>query len=157
GVVSDTRYESLRDEIPLEMYLCTGQRADQVITAYVRTVHNPDTEFHAIRAVVHELDPGLPITSMKTFTSQIDESFVSERMIAMLSSLFGMLATVLAIIGLYGVMAYMVARRSREIGIRMALGAKSGAVVWMVMREVLVMVVAGMAIGLPTAITLTRL
>jgi predicted permease len=157
GVVSDTRYESLRDEIPLEMYLCTGQRADQVMTAYVRTVHNPDAEFHAIRSVVHELDPSLPITSMKTFTSQIDESLISERMIATLSSLFSMLATVLAIIGLYGVMAYMVARRAREIGIRMALGAKAGTVVWMVMREVLAMVTVGIAIGLPAAIALTRL
>ncbi|HLK69737.1 MAG TPA: ABC transporter permease [Bryobacteraceae bacterium] len=157
GVVGDTRYESLRDEIPLEMFLCTAQRADQVITAYVRTIHDAETEFHTIRAVVHELDPNLPATNMKTLDSQINDSLISERMIATLSTIFGALATVLAIIGLYGVMAYMVARRAREIGIRMALGAKAGTVVWMVMREVLILVTAGMAIGLPTALALTRL
>jgi predicted permease len=157
GVVNDTRYESLRDEIPLQMFLCTGQRADQYITAYVRTVHDAETEFHTIRSVVHELDPNLPLTNMKTLDRQLNESLASERMIATLSSVFGILATVLAIVGLYGVMAYMVARRAREIGIRMALGAQAGNVVRLVMREVLVLVTAGMAVGLPAALGLTRL
>ena len=94
---------------------------------------------------------------MKTLTRQLDESLVTERMVAALSSVFGMLATVLAIIGLYGVMAYMVTRRSREIGIRMALGAMRGNVVWLVMREVLVLVGIGVAVGLPAAFGLTRL
>ena len=89
--------------------------------------------------------------------SQLDESLVSERMIATLSSVFGILATVLAIIGLYGVMAYMVARRAREIGIRMALGAQRGSVVGLVMREVLVLVLAGVAVGLPCAVAVTRI
>jgi ABC-type antimicrobial peptide transport system permease subunit len=139
------------------MFLCTGQRSDQVMTAYVRTVHDAETEFHTIRSVVHELDPSLPITNMKTLDRQINESLASERMIATLSSVFGVLATVLAIIGLYGVMAYMVARRAREIGIRMALGAQAGSVVRLVMREVLVLVTAGMVVGLPAALGLTRL
>jgi predicted permease len=157
GVVSDTRYESLRDEIPLQMFLCSGQRSDQLLTAYVRTARDAESEFHTIRSVVHELDPNLPITNMKTLDSQLNESLASERMIATLSSVFGILATVLAIIGLYGVMAYMVARRAREIGIRMALGARAGSVVWLVMREVLVLVIAGMVVGLPAALGLTRL
>jgi ABC-type antimicrobial peptide transport system permease subunit len=93
---------------------------------------------------------------MKTLERQMEESLVTERMIATLSSIFGVLATVLAIIGLYGVMAYMVTRRSREIGIRMALGAMSGSVVWLVMREVLVLVGAGIAVGLPAAYFLTK-
>src|SRR4051812_24905904 len=78
-------------------------------------------------------------------------------MIATLSSLFGALATVLAIVGLYGVMAYMVTRRSREIGIRMALGAQSGNVVWLVMREVVALVAAGIAVGVPAALALSKL
>ena len=93
----------------------------------------------------------LPIPSMITLEQQLEESLVTERMIATLSSVFGVLATVLAIVGLYGVMAYMVTRRSREIGIRMALGAQSGNVVWLVMREVVALVGAGIAVGVPAA------
>jgi ABC-type antimicrobial peptide transport system permease subunit len=94
---------------------------------------------------------------MKTLERQLDESLVTERMIASLSTAFGALATVLAVIGLYGVMAFMVTRRSREIGIRMALGAQSGNVVWLVMREVLVLVGVGIAFGLPAAFALAGL
>jgi ABC-type antimicrobial peptide transport system permease subunit len=82
---------------------------------------------------------------------------MSERLLATLSAIFGCLATLLAAVGLYGVMAYMVARRTREIGIRMALGASGGSVVWLVMREVLLLAVVGLAIGLPAAGALTRL
>jgi len=94
---------------------------------------------------------------MKTLERQLDESLVTERLVATLSSVFGALATLLAIIGLYGVMAYMVTRRSREIGIRMALGALAGNVVWLVMREVLLLVGIGIAVGLPAAFAVTRL
>jgi ABC-type antimicrobial peptide transport system permease subunit len=106
---------------------------------------------------VRDLDPNLPVTNLKTLERQLEESLVTERMIATLSTVFGVLATALAIIGLYGVMAYMVTRRSREIGIRMALGAMSGQVVWLVMREVLVLVGAGVVFGLPAAYLLTRI
>ena len=157
GVVNDTRYESLRDEVPLQVFFCTAQRTDPLLTGYVRTIHDAGAEFHAVRALLHELDPNLPITNMKTLDRQLDESLTTERMIATLSGIFGTLAAVLAVIGLYGVMAYMVARRSREIGIRMALGANAGSVVWMVMREVLMLVTAGMAIGLPSALAVTQL
>jgi ABC-type antimicrobial peptide transport system permease subunit len=123
----------------------------------VRTERDPENAFATIRVVVHDLAPELPITGMKTLTRQMDESLVTERMVATLSSVFGALATVLAIIGLYGVMAYMVTRRSREIGIRMALGAMRGNVVWLVMREVLTLVGIGIAVGLPAAFALTHL
>ncbi len=122
-----------------------------------RTVSRQRHAFRNIRAVVRELDAGLPLVAMKTVEQQLDESLVTERMIASLSSVFGVLATVLAIIGLYGVMAYMVERRSREIGIRMALGAQPGGVVWLVMGEVLLLVIAGLAAGLPAAWFLTQL
>ncbi|MGP8248203.1 MAG: ABC transporter permease [Bryobacteraceae bacterium] len=158
GVVNDTRYENLREPVPLEYYLCSAQdRRSGDMTAYVRTMHDPDNAFSAVRAAVRDPDPNLPITRMKTLEHQLDESIVTERMIALLSSLFGALATALAIVGLYGVMAYMVTRRSREIGIRMALGADRPSVLWLIMREVLTLVAAGIAAGLPLAYLLTRL
>jgi ABC-type antimicrobial peptide transport system permease subunit len=157
GVVNDTRYESLRQEIPRQVILCSTQIPPSGMVVYVRTEREPDSAFRSIRAAVRELEPSMPITSLKTLERQMEESLITERMIATLSSIFGVLATLLAIIGLYGVMAYMVTRRSREIGIRMALGALSGNVVWLVMREVLVLVAAGIAIGLPASYFLTRL
>jgi predicted permease len=157
GVVNDTRYESLRDPIPQEVYLCFAQNPSNAAWVYLRTRHDPDSAFRAVRAAVREMEPNLPLTNVKTLETQLNESLVTDRMIAALSAVFGALATLLALIGLYGVMAYMVARRGREIGIRMALGANSGRVVWMVLREVLLMVAIGVAIGAPSALALSRL
>ncbi len=157
GVVGDTRYESLRDPVPPEVYLYDGQWDDWGMTVYVRTARDPENLFGAVRSAVHVLEPNLPITYMMTLDRQLDDSLVTERMIAALSAVFGVLATVLAIIGLYGVMAYVVARRAREIGIRMALGAQSGSVVWMILREVLRLVAVGVAVGLPAALALSRI
>ena len=153
GVVADARYESLRHEVPEQVYLynTTGQ------TVYVRTGRDAASVMPGIRAAIREMDANLPIPTMMTLDQQLEESLVTERMIATLSSVFGVLATALAIVGLYGVMAYMVTRRSREIGIRMALGAQSGNVVWLVMREVLVLVGAGIAVGAPAAWALSKL
>jgi predicted permease len=156
GVVNDTRYESLREEIPREVYLCAFQSPTAALTVYVRTDRDTDSTMRSVRSVVADLEPRLPIVGMKTLDRQLDESLVTERMIATLSSVFGTLATVLAIIGLYGVMAYMVARRAREIGIRMALGANPSRVVWMVMREVMVLVGIGIGVGIPAALALTH-
>jgi len=158
GVAADTRYENLRDQIPEEVYLCYAQnfRNTTSFTVYVRTERAPDLAFNAIRAAVREQQADVPVVGMKTLESQMEESLVTERIVATLSSAFGALATVLAIIGLYGVMAYMVTRRSREIGIRMALGARGSNVAWLVMREVVALVGAGIAVGLPAAYTLTR-
>jgi ABC-type antimicrobial peptide transport system permease subunit len=102
------------------------------------------------------LDANLPIFDMKTMAVQVDESLFVERMVAALSVAFGALATLLAAIGLYGVMSYAVARRTREIGIRMALGAERGRVLWLVLREVAVMSAAGILGGLGAALWLTR-
>jgi len=156
GVVADHRYESLRDEIPREVYLCELQREAYGNAIYVRTTARPENAFTAIRGAVRELDANLPIVNMKTMNQQLEDSLVTERLVATLSVVFGALATVLAIIGLYGVMSYTVARRSKEIGIRMAIGANSGDVVWLVMREVAMLAVAGVAVGLPAAIVLAR-
>jgi ABC-type antimicrobial peptide transport system permease subunit len=106
--------------------------------------------------VVNNLDPNIPVFDMKTLETQMDESLVTERLVASLSSAFGFLATILAAVGLYGVMAYMVAQRTREIGVRMALGAARNDVVWLVMREVLLLAGIGIAVGLPAAWALSR-
>ena len=157
GIVRDTKYESMRDEIPLEVYEPYHQVNFVIgMTAYVRTARQPEQAFSSIRQVVNRLDPNLPVSYMKTLEKQQEESLITERLVATLSTGFGILATLLAAIGLYGVMAYMVAQRTREIGVRMALGAASGDVVWLVMREVLLLAGIGIGIGLPTAWGLTR-
>ena len=158
GVVRDTKYENMRQEIPTEFYL-PYQQTNFVtgMPAYLRTRGNPENVFGAVRQTVSEVDASVPVFGMRTLEQQVDKSLVTERMLATLSTAFGCLATLLAAVGLYGVMAYMVARRTREIGIRMALGASGGSVVWLVMREVLLLAVVGLAIGLPSAWALTRL
>jgi ABC-type antimicrobial peptide transport system permease subunit len=98
----------------------------------------------------------MPVYGMKTLEHQLDETLSTERLIAVLSAAFGLLATVLAALGLYGVMAFMVARRTKEIGLRMALGAPQTQVIWMVMRETALLVAAGLAIGIPTAFALSK-
>jgi predicted permease len=157
GVVRDTKYESMRDEIPLEVYQPYHQVEFVIgMVAYVRTARQPEQAFSSIRQVVNRLDPNLPVSDMKTLEKQQEESLITERLVATLSTGFGILATLLAAIGLYGVMAYMVAQRTREIGVRMALGAASADIVWLVMKEVLLLAGIGIAIGLSAAWGLTR-
>ena len=105
----------------------------------------------AIRHEVQALDKDLPVYDVRTFTELVAKNLSQERLIATLSSLFGLLALLLASIGLYGVMAYAVARRTREIGIRMALGARHAKVLWLVLREMLIPVGIGISVGLPAA------
>ncbi len=157
GVVRDTKYESMRDEIPEEVYQPIHQVNFVIgVMAYVRTARQPEQTFSGIRQVVNRLDANLPVSFMKTLEAQEEESLITERLVATLSTAFGVLATLLAAIGLYGVMAYMVAQRTREIGVRMALGAARSDVVWLVMKEVVVLAGIGIAIGLPAAYGLTR-
>jgi ABC-type antimicrobial peptide transport system permease subunit len=113
--------------------------------------------FPLLRAAVRKLDANLPVFEMKTEEHQRDDSLAVERLSASLSAAFGVLATLLAAIGLYGVMAFLVARRTREIGIRMALGAGAPNVIWLVVREVMLVAGAGILIGLPAAFAVTRL
>jgi len=158
GIIKDIKYTNLRDEIPVQMfepYLAADRLRD--MTVYVRTTMDPNQFLAAVRARVRAIDSNLPLYGMRTMDEQISDSLLVERLIASLSAVFGFLATLLAVIGLYGVMAYTVARRTREIGIRMALGAFQGDVIWMVMREVLVVLAIGLAAGLAGAYVLAKL
>jgi predicted permease len=157
GVVSDTKYEDMRLEVPREVYIPYVQnRFVTEMTAYVRTTRGSEQIFSSLRGEVRALDPNLPVYDVRTLNQQVDQSLILERMVATLSAVFGGLATFLAAIGLYGVMAYTVTRRTREIGIRVALGAGRAEVMWLVMREALVLLGIGLAAGLPSAWMLTQ-
>jgi putative ABC transport system permease protein len=152
GVVKDFKYLGVREEITRQAlipYLALPFMIN--MTSYVRTSTPPEQAFSLIRRTVANLDPNLPVYDMRTLEDTIDASLLNERLVASLSALFGGLATLLAVIGLYGVMAYTVEQRTREIGIRVALGAQHGNVVWLVMQEVTVMLAIGFGIGLPLA------
>lgn len=157
GVARDVRSLQLRDIPPRFVYLPYAQDESVTqLTYYVRAAQDGGSTATAIRQAVTRLDPNLPIFDMKTMNVQLDESLFVERMVAALSITFGGLATLLAAIGLYGVMSYAVTRRTREIGIRMALGAERGRVMWLVLKEVAIMTAAGIAGGLGVALWLTR-
>ena len=158
GVVGDTKYESMRDEIPYELYFPSSSRT--LPTAARSTCAPPATRYKCSTCCARKCTKWMPMcrcTTCARCPDQMEISLLTERLLATLSSVFGCLATLLAALGLYGVMAFMVARRTREIGIRMALGAGQGNVVWMVLRESLTLAGIGMAIGLAGAYALTRL
>lgn len=158
GVVKDIKYANLRDEIPEQAFApYLGGHFVVDMTVYLRTAFDPKQVMSSVRAKVRELDPTLPIYDIRTTEAQISNLLITERMIASLSAVFGFLATLLATLGLYGVMAYTVAQRRREIGIRMALGAEPAAVIWIVMRDVLLLVAIGIAVAVPTALGLMRM
>jgi predicted permease len=157
GVVGDTKYENLREEIPYELYIPSDQNFANGSTVYARAAGDHAQVFNELRSAVRSVDAGIPMYDMRTLADEMEISLLTERLLATLSSVFGCLATFLAALGLYGVMAFMVARRTREFGIRMALGAGQRAVVWMVLRETLSLAALGVGIGLAGAYGLTRL
>jgi ABC-type antimicrobial peptide transport system permease subunit len=126
------------------------------VVYYIRTNVGSASAFNVARNEVRQLDATMPVYEMKTVEGQLDETLLTDRLIALLSAGFGLLATILASIGLYGVMAFVVARRRKELGIRLALGAQPGLLIWMVMREVLVLLAIGLAVGIPSAMILGR-
>jgi len=157
GVIENVVYSGPREGERRQVFVAEPQE-DRLNgeTYYVRTHLDSEQMFAAITRVVKTLDPGVAAYGMRTVESQLDQTLLTERLIAMMSAGFGTLATVLASIGLYGVMAFVVARRTKEIGVRMALGAKRGNVVWLVMREVLVLLGLGLIVGIPAALGLGR-
>ena len=157
GVTKDSKYETLREKIPRTAYLDCFQRPLEGITFEVRTSVNPSSLISQIRGEVHAIDAGLRIGGFTTLEEHVDNSLGHERLMATLSSLFATLAVVLACVGLYGVMSYAVARRTNEIGIRMALGADRARIVGTILRESALLILAGVAVGLPVAIAAARM
>jgi predicted permease len=159
GIARDSKYRSVREDTPRIAYTSFTQdeRPSGERTVYLRTSGDPLPLVAALRREVQTLDHDLPLYNVKTFAEQKSESLARERLIATLSAFFGALALALASIGLYGVMAYTVQRRTKEIGIRMSLGAVRARVVWMVLRDGLLMVAAGIAVGIPLSLWLSRM
>jgi ABC-type antimicrobial peptide transport system permease subunit len=153
-VVADSLYEGPREGVRRQVFVPNWGRNSAAF--YVRAATASSSAFTTIRNEVRQLDAAMPVYEMKTLEAQLDETLLTDRLIALLSAGFGLLATLLASIGLYGVMAFVVARRRKELGIRLALGAQAGLVIWLVMREVLLLLTIGLAVGVPAGLALGR-
>ena len=158
GVVKDSKHATVRDKVGPFVYLPYSQlKTLGNITFYVKTRQDVAAMATSLRREVQRMDGSLPIFGLKTLERQIDESLFNDKFLTLLSMCFALLAALLASLGLYGVMAYTVTRRTREIGIRMALGATRGVVSWLILREVVVLALIGLVVGLPAAYGLGRL
>jgi predicted permease len=155
GVVKDTKHSSLRETTHGAFY--TPGFGERDTTFQLRTTTDPTRIIAAVRQAAREIDANLPLYNIKTLARQVDESLAQERLIGTLSSFFGLLSLSLAGIGLYGVLAYAVSQRTREIGIRIALGAQPGAVLRIVLRQGLILTLLGVGIGLAASLGATRL
>ena len=147
GVVEDSLYEGPREGVRRQVFWPNWGTSSAAF--YVRTTQASAGAFNLIRSEVKRLDAAMPVYDVKTLQGQLDETLLTDRLIALLSAGFGLLATLLASIGLYGVMAFIVARRRKELGLRLALGAEPSGVLWIVMREVLILLAIGLAVGIP--------
>jgi putative ABC transport system permease protein len=158
GVVDNSTYWSPRqgsDEREIYFAEYEAPMALQA-TFYVRASSESKPLFTTLRSIMGQLDPSLPVMNVKTVDTQLDEVLNTERLIASLSIVFGIVATALAALGLYGVVAFSVTSRTKEIGVRMALGARKASVLWLVLRETMILVAIGIAIGIPVAYVLSR-
>src|SRR5262249_2301805 len=160
GVVRDAKYgRQLKEETrptAYTPYVQLPRGAPDPMTFSVRTSGDPAEMTTAIQKAVESVEPRLPIFAVKTQEAQIAEILSQSQLFASLSSFFGLLALILVAIGLYGVMSYTVARRTHEIGVRMALGAQAADALRLVMRETLWLALAGIALGIPAALAATR-
>jgi predicted permease len=158
GVVKDAKEGHVRDTRRPYFYQAYSQFVKlSGMSFYVRSQQEPLLIANTLRETVRRADANLPVYDLKTVQRVVDEDLFAERAIAGLSAAFGVLAALLAALGIYGVLAYLVVQRTREIGIRVALGAATGQVRWLVFKEVGWMVLAGAAVGLPLAYALARL
>jgi len=152
GVVKDAKYESLRERpTPMAFYPYT-QRLGFLGQLTVRYSGDLRSVLPEIRRAITEVNRNLPVTEVRTLAKHVDDTLTGDKLLARLSSFFGLLALLLASIGIYGVLSYAVARRTNEVGLRMALGAERSSVVWMVMRDVLALMAIGLVIGIPAAL-----
>ncbi len=156
GVVKDISYRGIREESE-QAYFPIFEGGDSGGSFYVKSRGNPESTFRLIREIVRKADPAMPVNALRTVDDQVNRSLNTERMLATLSGGFSTLALLLSLVGLYGVMSFVVTQRTREIGVRLALGATTGSAIWLVLRDAIMMIAAGAAIGLPCAGALGRL
>ena len=158
GVVRDGKYSSVKQKTP-RVYFTPYRQGEDIgsMSFYVRSTLPPEQISNQIRRVITAIDADLPVEDLRTMEEQVQRNIQSDRLVLQLSSTFAVLATLLAMLGLYGVMAFGVARRTREIGIRMALGAASSNIRWLVMREVALILAIGVVVGVPAALALARM
>jgi len=156
GVVADMGYRGLRDNSEQVFFPLFGHD-DTGATFYIKVRGAPERAIPSIRRLVRQADPRLPILWLRTLDDQVSRSLTTERLLAALSASFGALALLLSLIGIYGVMSFVVARRTREIGIRLALGATGGSAMRLILRDAVAMIAAGMAIALPCVAALGKL
>jgi predicted permease len=153
GVSKAVKHQSLKQEVPPVIYLPYGQEVDNLfgMNFEVRAAGAPLALAESVRKLVREMDSRIPVANIDTQARVVDETISQERTFAALGGGFAVLAVLIACVGLYGTMAYCVARRTAEIGVRMALGAQRARVMWMVLRDVIVLVAVGLAVGVPVA------
>lgn len=158
GVFGDARYDDVRGTIPRQIFVAmdTRLRNTSGFNVYARVVGDPRPIMPQLREKVRRIDPNLVIADMRTLDDQLNMRLANERLLSFLSIGFALLATLLAVVGLHGVLAFVVARRTREIGIRMTLGAGQGGVIRLVLREVLLFIAAGVVVGVAGAIVAGR-
>jgi predicted permease len=160
GLVKNARYEELTDDFPAIVYMPFQQSSDipvEDMTFFLRTPGDPLAYAGAVREIVRQADARIPVTNLGTQAAHVDEQMAQQILFARLCTGFAVLALAIACVGLYGTMSYSVARRTGEIGIRMALGARRGTVVWMVLRDVAILAGVGLAISVPAALSASKL
>jgi predicted permease len=159
GVVKDGKYRNVREDTWRTLYVPMAQTPDRSsgqMTLHVRAAGDMKSFSAGVRALITELNPNLPLLSVETLADRVERNLVVERLVTLLSSSFGLLSLLLAALGLYGVIACSVSERTREIGIRMALGARPADIVWMIMRQTGVLFVSGISIGLASTLACGR-
>jgi predicted permease len=157
GLVKDAAYSEVKDEIPPLFFTPWRQEArTSALTFYVRTTQRPEDVLQSVQTLLRRMAPTVPVEDLKTLPQQVKENVFLDRMISTMASAFAVLATLLAAVGLYGVLAYSVTQRTREIGVRMALGADAARVRGLVMRQMAVMTLIGSVIGVAAAFGLGR-
>jgi predicted permease len=158
GVIGDSKYKRVDEKSKPTLYFPFAQSTPiPNIQVELRTSGDPDALIPSVRAILHDLDPNLPMQKPMTQRAQFDESYSQARLFARLAIFFGVLAVLLVATGLYGTLAYRVSRRTSEIGVRMALGAQHGQVLWLILRESLLVSGAAILAGVPVAIAGARL